>query len=327
MKCWRGARRASFSRAMSDPTRCSYAPPGEYIKDHALIFHDGWWHLYSISGIEGYYHAFTGNEETISWSISRDLVNWEMRGHVLHASQREGAFDRHEVWAPFCVRHEGQFYLFYTGVIHPHRPMSYGKPGRDHAWIYEGHRETLGVAVSGDLTDWTKVSDFARGIGVPGRDPHVVWNDDEKTWLLYATGPGTAGGLHQAFVARSGDLLDWRFEGTCAIFPSLENHRNGNNESLCVMRHPLDGDWIMMANWQFVTSADPHSFLRGEARPYDCMADGPDIGLAGEMLEWEGKWYRSGYFGGSNNATRLGFTEIEWVPGGAFRVVRPSVLA
>jgi hypothetical protein len=51
---------------MVDPTQCRYAPPGEYIKDHTLFFHEGWWHLYSISGIEGYYHAFTGNEETIS---------------------------------------------------------------------------------------------------------------------------------------------------------------------------------------------------------------------------------------------------------------------
>ena len=310
-----------------DPTACSYAPPGEYIKDHTLIFHDGWWHLYSISGTTGYYHAFTGNEETISWSISRDLVNWEMRGHVLHASQREGAFDRHEVWAPFCVRHAERFFMFYTGVVHPHRPMSYEKPGRDHVWIYEGHRETLGVAVSGDLTDWVKVSDVARGIGIPGRDPHVVWSEEEGVWLLYATGPGTNDGLHQVFLARSQDLLEWRFEGTCAIFPSLEKHRNGNNESLCVMRHPLDGDWIILANWQYVRSSDPHTFLRSEAQPYPCLADGVDIGLAGEMIEWQGRWYRSGFFGGSNNATKLGFTEVEWVPGGAFRVVRPSVMA
>ena len=35
------------------PVQCDYAPPGEYIKDHTLVFHDGWWHLYSISGTAG----------------------------------------------------------------------------------------------------------------------------------------------------------------------------------------------------------------------------------------------------------------------------------
>jgi hypothetical protein len=50
------------------------------------------------------------------------------------------------------------------------------------------------------------------------------------------------------------------------------------------------------------------------------------IGVAGEMIEWEGKWYRSGFFGG-NRSYRLGFSEIEWQKGGAFRVVTPSRLA
>jgi hypothetical protein len=86
------------------PVQCQYAPCGEYIKDHTIIFHDGWYHFFSISGTEGFYHGYTGNEETISWSISKDLVNWQMRGHVLHATQRKGAFDQHQVWAPFCVK-------------------------------------------------------------------------------------------------------------------------------------------------------------------------------------------------------------------------------
>jgi hypothetical protein len=218
----------------------------------------------------------------------------------------------------------GRFYMFYTGVVHPHRPLSYEKPGKNHVWIYEGHRETVGVAISPDLTQWIKQSDVAQGIGMPGRDPHVAWSEEEKLWLLYATGPRTNDGLHQVFLARSTDLLDWKFEGVCAIFPDLDSHWNGNNESLCIMRHPIDGDWIMLANWQYVKSADPHTFLRGDVRAYECLTEGFDIGLAGETIEWNGKWYRSGFFGGNNNATRLGFTEIEWLSGGAFRIVRAS---
>ena len=125
----------------SDPTQCSYAPLGEYVLDHSILFHDGWYHLFAISGTEGYFHGYNGNEETVSWSISRDLVDWEMRGHILHASQRKGTFDQHEIWAPFCLKAYNKFYMFYTGIIHPHRPLSYERPGPDHKWIFEGHRE------------------------------------------------------------------------------------------------------------------------------------------------------------------------------------------
>ena len=92
------------STSMPDPTQCSYAPPGEYMKDHSFVYHDGWWHLFNISGTAGYYHGYNGNEETVAWSISRDLVEWEFRGHVLHASQWPGFFDQHEIWAPFCMK-------------------------------------------------------------------------------------------------------------------------------------------------------------------------------------------------------------------------------
>lgn len=308
---------------MTCPTTCSYAPPGEFIKDHSLLFHDGWWHLFSISGVEGYYHACNGNEETFSWSISKDLVNWEMRGHVLHASQRAGAFDQHEVWAPYVLKANDRFYLFYTGVVHPNRPLIYSKPGKDHVWIYEGHRECIGVAVSTDLTDWTKVSDFSRGVAIPGRDPHVVWDDKEKFWMLFATGPRTNDGLNHVFVSHSHDLLDWRLEGTCAMIPELPEHPGGNSESTTVMRHPVDGSWILLANWQYVRSKDPHTFLTETVCSYGSSCD---LGIAGEMIQWQGRWYRSGFFGKAN-ATRLGFTEVEWLDGAAFRVAKPSVQA
>ena len=47
----------------------------EYASDHTLVRRDGWWHLYSISGQAGLNWFYSGNEETLSWSISRDLQN------------------------------------------------------------------------------------------------------------------------------------------------------------------------------------------------------------------------------------------------------------
>lgn len=312
---------------MISPIQCCYAPKGEYIKDHTLLYHDGWWHLYAISGTEGYYHGYNGNEETVSWSISKDLVNWEMRGHVLHASQRKGAFDQHEIWAPFCLKTEEKFYQFYTGIIHPHRPLYYDKPQSDSLWVYEGHKETIGIAVSDDLTDWVKISDIERGAGIPGRDPHVVWDDKEKRWLLYSTGMCNRNQVGQVFVSESKDLCHWHFGGTCALFPSY-NEEGGQHESVTVMRHPKNEKWIIMANFQFNMTDDPLTFLDTPSRIYSCLAGNNPInmGVAGEMIEWQGKWYRSG-FTGAQYATKLCFTEIEWDPNGAFDVVTPSAWA
>jgi hypothetical protein len=317
------------------PTECAYAPPGEYIKDHTLVFHDGWWHLFAISGTAGYYHGYNGNEETFSWSISRDLVNWEMRGHVLHASQRAGMFDQHEVWAPFCLKAQGRFYLFYTGIIHPSRPMEYRKLGHSHPWVWQGHKETQGLAVSQDLTDWVKVSDPQGGSGVPGRDSHVVRDEQRGRWLLYSTI-----GAHQEHVSESQDLLTWRPLGACAELPPIDpsrdigattnEWRNQNlhtAESITVMRHPLNNRWVMLANWHYVLSDDPVDFRGSVGQCHDTAFEGAtvDIGYAGEMVEHEGRWYRSGVIG-LRDYWKLGFTEVEWVDGAAFRVAKPSVM-
>ena len=310
------------------PTDCAYAPPGEYMKDQTRIYHDDWWHLYSISGTAGYYHGYTGNNETTSWSISRNLVAWEFRGHILHASQRNGTFDQHEIWAPYCIEAYGRFYLFYTGVIQPVRLMEYAKLGHDHPVLGKGHRQTQGLAISEDLTRWDKVADPVQGLGIPGRDSHVVRDEENQRWLLYSTG-GIVNGVAEAYVSQSQNLLDWEFLGVCARFPEPYSGRRfgGTTESLTVMKHPLNGKWIVLANFQYALSEDPTSFLGSELHLYDREYQGKpvEIGFAGEMIEWQHKWYRSGVIG-RRDYWKLGFTEIEWMPDSGFRVVAPSIM-
>jgi hypothetical protein len=324
----------SFS-GNQDPVDCAYAPPGEYIKDHSFLFADGWWHFFSISGTEGYYHGYNGNEETISWSISRDLVNWEFRGHVLHASQWPGAFDQHEVWAPFIFRGTELFYLFYAGIVHPHRPMEYRKMGHDHPWVSEGHREAMGLAISRDLTYWDKIADFREGIKVKGRDAHVVRDEQHNRYLLYSTID-----THHAHVSQSPDLYNWEPLGICLVFPQLDPEGDygattsgmsaylNSAESLHVMKHPVTGQWVIMGNWQYAVSDNPVDFFRSEVRLFDRNFRGKpvDMGFACEMVNLNGKWYRSGVFG-KRDYWKLGFTEVSWDKDGAFTVVNPSVLA
>lgn len=324
---------ATSTNVQDDPTLCDFAPPGEYVKDHSFVFHDGYYHLFSISGTQGYYHGYNGNEETISWSISKDLVNWEFRGHVLHASLRKNTFDQHEIWAPFCLKANNRFYMFYTGIIHPVRPMEYRKLGHDHPWVSEGHRETQGMAVSSDLTDWEKISDPVHGLNVPGRDSHVVYDEDGKRWLLYSTI-----GIKEVHVSQSNDLIDWKPIGICTRFSDMDMRTDYGPtvkdfdtsqlnlaESVTVMRHPLSRQWIMLTNWLYVTSDNPEQFNGANAKEYDRhYKDGyVDIGFAGEMLQHNSRWYRSGVLG-KRDYWRLGFTEVEWVKGGAFKIIKPS---
>jgi len=330
---------------IDDPTTCQYAPPGEYIKDHTFVFQDGWWHLFSISGTQGYYHGYNGNEETFSWSISKNLVDWEFRGHVMHPSQRKGTFDQHEVWAPFCLKANGKFYMFYTGVIHPYRPMEYRKLGHKHPWVAKGHKEAQGLAISEDLTDWVKVGDPGKGLNIPGRDSNVVWDETEKRWLLYSTGQGTkveGQSFDTVLVSQSKNLIDWKHIGVCARFPKLDVNKNfgftvenwagfkdwaGTAESMVTMKHPITGKWILMGNWQYVISDDPVNFMNNDVRYYNNTMDGKiiDMGFACEMIQHHWKWYRSGTFGKVDH-WKLGITEIEWDKEGAFNIVKPSAI-
>ena len=318
-----------------DPTQCAYAPPGEYIKDHSFLYHDGWWHFFSISGTQGFYHGYNGNEETISWSISRDLVNWEFRGHVLHASQWPGSFDQHEVWAPFVFKGKDQFYLFYAGIIHPSRPMEYRKLGHDHPWVSQGHKEAMGLAVSKDLTYWDKIADFKKGLSVEGRDAHVVYDDERDRYLLYSTI-----GTHQANVSQSIDLKKWESLGICIEFPRLDPGKDYGQttkgisnflhsaESLHVLKHPLTGKWVIMGNWQYAVSDDPTNFHNSEIKEFKRDINGKmvDMGFACEILYLNGDWYRSGVFG-KRDYWKLGFTKIRWTEDEAFHIAKPSILS
>lgn len=321
---------------MTDPTTCAYAPPGEYIKDHTLVRKDGWFHLFSISGTAGYYHGYNGNEETISWSVSRNLVDWEFRGHVLHASQWPGFFDQHEVWAPFCFAGPDGFYLYYTGIIHPTRPLEYRRLGHSHPWVFAGHVETQGIARATDLTDWVKISDPQHGSGVPGRDAHVVYDEAQQRYLLYS-----CIGITSVHVSSSSDLVTWTPLGICAEIPLLHSsdqrvagttrvHEGNMNvaESPTVMRHPLTGRWILLLNYQYLISDDPCCFDGSQTRLYDItFADrSVDWGFACETVSHEGRWYRTGAIGRPDH-WQLGLTEVAWDAEGAYHTVRPSILS
>ena len=152
-------------------------------------------------------------------------MNWEFRGHVLHASQRKNTFDQDMIWAPSCLKAGNRFYMYYTGRVQPIRPMEYAKVGSYAKMISEGESSTIGLAVSDDLTRWEKVSDPAKGLAIPGRYLHVVRDEVNDRWLLYSTGV-QVNGLFGAYVSESHNLEDWKLLRPCVGFPMLTPRRN-----------------------------------------------------------------------------------------------------
>ena len=94
------------------------------------------------------------------------------------------------------------------------------------------------------------------------------------------------------------------------------------------MRHPINQRWIILTNFHYNLSDDPTCFSNEQARLYDNTYLGRplDMGFAGEMIIFENRWYRSGVIG-RRDYWKLGFTEVEWDPQGAFCIIKPSVLA
>ena len=119
----------------------------------ALRLEDKWiWDLWlAVDGPD--YHVFylqapreLGNPElrhrhaSIGHAVSDDLRQWEILPDALHPSQAEGAWDDFTTWTGSVIRHEGLWYLFYTG-------------GRrsENALV-----QRIGCAVSKDIINWER---------------------------------------------------------------------------------------------------------------------------------------------------------------------------
>jgi hypothetical protein len=83
-----------------------------------------------------------------------------------------------------------------------------------------------------------------------------------------------------------------------------------------------------MGNWQYAISDDPTDFHGGKVREFDRNFKGnpTDMGFACEILNVNNHWFRSGVFG-KRDYWKLGFTEIQWIEDGAFKIVKPSILS
>jgi sucrose-6-phosphate hydrolase SacC (GH32 family) len=169
-----------------------YDPSGEekdrwYINDHTFIRdEDGRWHMFGITHREP---AKALDEKFLAHAIAPDLLGpWKKQPHVLPRDEKAGET---VVWAPYVLRHDGSYWMYYCGG------------GKDHA------RYQIRLATSVDLFHWTRhpVNPMVAD-GYDARDPMVFRHNDE--WILYyAATSAPTGGYHVVKAATSRDLVHW----------------------------------------------------------------------------------------------------------------------
>jgi sucrose-6-phosphate hydrolase SacC (GH32 family) len=277
-----------------------WAPPHEYLKDHTIIEKDGVFHLFSICGTAGqdWLQPWTNNnEETFLHAISKDLLNWEMKGYVLRTGS-EGEADYSKIWAPHVILHNGVYYMFYAGVTHE-------KEG------WTDHVETICLATSTDLEHWTKhkpnpvyrAPGWATGSQPPiaARDPMVIRDEENKHWIMYYTAlyPVKDGLKNAVGIAISDDLINWKDAGI-----AVKDDRNGATESPFVVKR--DGKYYIFMNDRISVSDDP---VKGwsEPKPYSS----PAPGFAGEVILHKGKYLRT-VVGKDGKHFHITTSEIIW---------------
>jgi predicted GH43/DUF377 family glycosyl hydrolase len=138
---------------------------GEYIAANGSAVFEGGEFLY-------WYQA-GGRTPRIGLARSRDARSWTREpGPVMELGPR-GSWDERAVADPYVIRAGGKFYMYYLG--------------QDRA-----RRQRLGVAVSGDGVEWTRLrSNPILELGEPGAFDEVglgepaVWAQAGWYWMLY----------------------------------------------------------------------------------------------------------------------------------------------
>ena len=191
----------------------------------ALVLTDKWiWDFWFAQDGPDYHLFFLqadralGDSELRHWNVSigharsRDLYNWEILGTALAPSEASDAADNLTTWTGSVIRHDGLWYLFYTGT----------------SKAEDGHIQRVCLATSEDLTQWERHGAnpiveadrrFYEKLGDSSwrdeawRDPFVFRNDDDGLFHMLVTarartGPDDSRGVVGHAVSRN--LVDWQ---------------------------------------------------------------------------------------------------------------------
>lgn len=182
-----------------------YRAKGEAVcADVIPYYEDGTFYLFYLRD----YRNWEKHGEGCPWCLltTKDFVNYEDHGEVLIRGTEKDQ-DLY-VFTGSCIKHNGMYYIFYTGH-NPHKRCQ-GLP-----------EEKILMAKSVDLLHWEKVDGFA--IEAPEhfekhdyRDPYVYFDEDSQRYCMLVTGrivndgPINSKGVTLALC--SCDLFHWELQ-------------------------------------------------------------------------------------------------------------------
>ncbi|MBL8161985.1 MAG: family 43 glycosylhydrolase [Anaerolineae bacterium] len=193
---------------------------------------------------------------SIGHAVSQDLRNWSVLPDALHpAADDPQAFDSFTTWTGSVIRHDGLWYMFYTGASR-------------RAEDQNGLVQRVGLATSPDLLRWTKhpanpliVADPARyelldrslWHDQAWRDPCVIRHTDGRfyAFITARVNNGPADGRGVIALAQSNDLMAWEVREPVTLDGDF-----GQMEVPQVLE--IGGRWYLL----FCTAAQHHSAAR-----------------------------------------------------------------
>ncbi|MEO5988249.1 MAG: family 43 glycosylhydrolase [Candidatus Eisenbacteria bacterium] len=308
--------------------QAAYMVPGQPYrpKDFTLVKKDGYYHLFFIRNSQALLPDQT--ERDFGHAISKDLYHWEQLPPVLGCDP--GEWDNLHVWAPHIVKKDGLYWMMYTGV--DRFPGEYADT------------QMMGLAVSSDLMQWTRVryDPVFTAAQVPWawsallsprpafRDPFLMPDPNQPgDWLMYYTGNyATDTTATVVGVARShGDFTQWEDLKPIEITYSAFSY-NSLTESPHMFQH--NGLWYLFIT---TSSGQPLTFYT-TPDPTGDRAVWTYRGRLRTMLGYDTSFFyaseymRDGlrdYFS-FVNGDRIELREILWSSSWQFTLVQPPLL-
>jgi arabinan endo-1,5-alpha-L-arabinosidase len=251
-----------------------------YINDHGFTYGpDGQWHLYGITGFIAPKRGIRPQEERVfAHATAKTLLQqpWEKRPPILKYAPEAPWHELH-LWAPYVVRKNGTYYMFYCA----------GNP--DHT------KYQINLATSTDCNKWTRHPANPMVVdGFDARDPFITRIGDK--WVMYYTATTKhTGGNHCVAYVTSDDLIHWKDRGIAFVDPTKGTY-GGPCESPQVVQRgdryylmlgPRNGDRIEYVGTDVYASRDPFHW-KIEDRVAHLKSHAPEV-----LRDVDGKWYIS----------------------------------
>lgn len=271
-----------------------FSREGEYLKDYYVFKDDDTFHLFYNVGNAGESQQWfeAGNEKAFGHATSKDFKTWKHHPRILDVVP--GTWEGMVVSAPSIIKHEGMYYMFYTG-------FDDRVPGK----------QTIGLATSKDLFNWRRhegnpvyeAPPWAahRGDGwVDCRDSHVIqYGDGFLLFTMVSKGEGKGA----IALAESKNLIDWQDLG-----PAVETFKEP--ESPRVFQHGSNF-------YMFISSAFGKELLRsinpktGPWEPVPFQWPAPGLWSGWEVVEDNNRTIFSA-FEWKSFGNHIRFWDVRW---------------